>query len=135
MQSFSLDESERPRNWLRARPSRTAARSRAAVRRFRTALQALQGCCAAVQPRTAAQPRSRLVIDIAYPLGTSTGFPLPRRVRRADGASLRLVRAARIQVGLGESGKHFHYSASQSICQSIIGPGRWMSPGRWKREI
>jgi hypothetical protein len=67
MQSFSLDESERPRNWLRARPSRTAARSRAAVRRFRTAVQ---GCRAAVQPRTAAQPRSRLVIDIAYPLGT-----------------------------------------------------------------
>lgn len=79
----------------------------------------------------AGEGNSRLVIDITYPLGTSSGFPLPRRVRRADGASLRLVRAARIQVGLGESGKHFHYSASQSICQSIIGPG----PSRWKREF
>ncbi len=42
-----------------AQPSLTAARSIAAVQRFRTAVQGQQGCCVAAQPcRVAAQPRS-----------------------------------------------------------------------------
>ena len=108
----------------RAQP-RAASRGLAALPHSRAGLprnRAAPDCHAATQPT-----RDRHCVSI----GVSSGFPLPRRVRRADGASLRLVRAARIQVGLGESGKFFHYSASQSICQSIIGPG----PSRWKREF